>query len=61
VMQEHAGVCAMERRMVEQVLGEQIVLEGTIREGRRSCHFTVVQEPGARSQESELKLLTPDS
>lgn len=44
VMQEHAGVCAMERRMVEQVLGEQIVLEGTIREGRRSCHFTVVNK-----------------
>ena len=42
VMQEHAGVCAMERRMVEQVLGEQIVLEGTIREGRRSCRFMVV-------------------
>jgi DeoR family suf operon transcriptional repressor len=61
VMQEHAGVCAMERRMVEQVLGEQIVLEGTIREGRRSCHFTVVQEPGARSQESEASMLTPDS
>jgi predicted ArsR family transcriptional regulator len=44
VMQEHAGVCAMERRMVEQVLGEQIVLEGTIREGQRSCHFTVVNK-----------------
>jgi predicted ArsR family transcriptional regulator len=44
IMQEHAGVCAMERRMVEQVLGEQIVLEGTIREGRRSCHFTVVNK-----------------
>ena len=25
VAQEHAGVCTMERRMVEQVLGEQIV------------------------------------
>jgi predicted ArsR family transcriptional regulator len=44
IMQEHAGVCAMERRMVEQVLGEQIVLDGTIREGRRSCHFTVVNK-----------------
>lgn len=44
VAQEHAGVCSMERRMVEQVLGEQVVLEGTIREGRRSCHFTVVNK-----------------
>jgi DeoR family transcriptional regulator, suf operon transcriptional repressor len=61
VAQEHAGVCSMERRMVEQVLGKQIMLESTIREGGRSCHFTVVQESGVRSQESELKLLTPDS
>ena len=44
VAQEHAGVCSMERRMVEQVLGEQIVLESTIREGGRSCHFTVVNK-----------------
>jgi predicted ArsR family transcriptional regulator len=44
VAQEHAGVCSMERRMVEQVLGEQVVLEGTIREGRRSCHFMVVNK-----------------
>jgi predicted ArsR family transcriptional regulator len=44
VAQEHAGVCLMERRMVEQMLGEQVVLEGTIREGRRSCHFTVVNK-----------------
>ncbi len=53
VAQEHAGVCSMERRMVEQVLGEQIVLESTIRAGGRSCHFTVVQEPGVRIQNSE--------
>jgi len=44
VAQEHASVCAMERRMVEQLLGEQVTLEGTIREGRRSCHFTVVNK-----------------
>ncbi|MBK9713593.1 MAG: ArsR family transcriptional regulator [Kouleothrix sp.] len=44
VAQEHAGVCTMERRMVEQVLGEQIVLGSTIREGQRSCHFTVVNK-----------------
>jgi DeoR family transcriptional regulator, suf operon transcriptional repressor len=50
VAQEHAGVCTMERRMVEQVLGERIVLEGTIREGQRSCHFAVVQELRTESQ-----------
>jgi predicted ArsR family transcriptional regulator len=44
VAQEHAAVCTMERRMVEQVLGEQILLESTIREGGRSCHFTVVNK-----------------
>jgi predicted ArsR family transcriptional regulator len=44
VAQEHGGLCAMERRMIEQVLGETIALEGTIREGHRSCHFTVVQK-----------------
>jgi DeoR family suf operon transcriptional repressor len=44
VAHQHAGVCAMERRMLEQVLGEQIALEGTIREGRRSCHFTFVDK-----------------
>jgi predicted ArsR family transcriptional regulator len=48
VAQEHASVCTMERRMLEQVLGETIRLEGTIREGRRACQFHVsriVQEP----------------
>jgi len=61
VAQEHAGVCIMERRMVEQVLGEQIVLEQTIREGNRSCHFTVVHESGVRGQEPEISILTPDA
>jgi predicted ArsR family transcriptional regulator len=44
VAQEHGGLCAMERRMIEQVLGETIALEGTIREGHRSCHFMVVHK-----------------
>lgn len=43
VAQEHAGVCSMERRMLEQVLGEQVQIEGTIREGRRSCQFHVTR------------------
>lgn len=41
VAREHAGVCAMERRMLEQLLGESVQIEGTIREGRRSCQFKV--------------------
>jgi predicted ArsR family transcriptional regulator len=61
VAQEHAGVCSMERRMVEQLLGAQVVLEGTIREGRRSCQFTVVQESGAASKKPEVNLLNSDS
>lgn len=45
VAQEHAAVCTMERRMLESVLGETIRLEGTIREGRRSCHFALGGAP----------------
>lgn len=41
VAQEHAAVCTMERRMLEQVLGEALHIDGTIREGHRSCHFTL--------------------
>lgn len=41
VAQEHAAVCRMEQRMLEQVLGEKLHLEGRIREGGRSCHFSV--------------------
>lgn len=44
VAQEHASVCAMERRMIEQILGERVALDGTIREGRRSCCFSVVDK-----------------
>jgi predicted ArsR family transcriptional regulator len=54
VAQEHAGVCAMERRMIERLLGETIHLDGTIREGRRSCQFSVVQEPELRGQGPEV-------
>lgn len=44
VAQEHEAVCRMERRMIERVLGEQLQLEGTIREGNRSCNFRVQTE-----------------
>jgi predicted ArsR family transcriptional regulator len=38
---EHSAVCTMEQRMFEQLIGEQITLEGTIREGKRCCQFRV--------------------
>lgn len=41
VAQEHASVCTMERRMIEQLLGERVALQSSIRDGSRSCHFTV--------------------
>ncbi|KAB8142506.1 winged helix-turn-helix transcriptional regulator [Chloroflexia bacterium SDU3-3] len=44
VAQEHEAVCRMERRMMEQVLGEDLQIEGTIREGHRSCSFKVRNE-----------------
>ncbi|MEN9933537.1 MAG: hypothetical protein RLZZ387_116 [Chloroflexota bacterium] len=43
VAQEHAAVCTMERRMLESLLGEAIQLEGTIREGHRSCSFMLAR------------------
>jgi predicted ArsR family transcriptional regulator len=50
VAQEHASVCTMERRMIEQLLGEQVALEGTIREGHRSCHFVVTNNNSIESK-----------
>jgi hypothetical protein len=38
--------------MLQQVLGEEIRLEGAIREGRRSCQFTVERpQPLQENQE----------
>jgi predicted ArsR family transcriptional regulator len=52
VAQEHPGICSMERGMLQQVLGEEIRLEGAIREGRRSCQFTVERpQPLRENQE----------
>lgn len=45
VAQEHAAVCRMEQHMLEQVLGEKLRLEGSIREGGRSCHFSIKPLP----------------
>jgi DeoR family transcriptional regulator, suf operon transcriptional repressor len=44
VAREHAAICTMERRMFEEVLGQEIRLEGAIREGQRSCHF-IIERP----------------
>jgi predicted ArsR family transcriptional regulator len=54
VAQEHPAVCAMDLRTIERVLGETIQLEGTIREGQRSCRFLVRREQaeGAASEPS---------
>jgi DeoR family suf operon transcriptional repressor len=47
VAQHHAIVCSMERRMLEQLLGERLEIENSIREGYRSCCFRVVPETPA--------------
>lgn len=39
VAQEHPGVCAMEQRMLEQILEHKIVLEQSIRDGHQCCRF----------------------
>ncbi len=41
VAQEHAQVCTMEQQMIEQVLGEKVTLEQSIREGHHRCRFVV--------------------
>lgn len=41
VAQDHAGVCAMEKRMIEQVLGHAVHTDETIREGGRCCSFSL--------------------
>lgn len=45
VAQEHASVCTMERRMLEQVLGGELTLDRTIRDGHKSCHFALGKPP----------------
>ncbi len=41
VAQEHGEVCIMERHMFEQVLGEEMILERSMRDGHHSCCFTL--------------------
>lgn len=44
VAREHASICTMDRRMLERILGASIRTEGTIREGRHSCQFKIVNK-----------------
>jgi DeoR family transcriptional regulator, suf operon transcriptional repressor len=41
VAQEHPAVCAMEQRMLEQLLDHKLVLEQSIRDGHHCCRFAV--------------------
>ncbi len=41
VAADYPEVCSMERRMIEYVLGEKLVLEGTIRDGAHNCRFVL--------------------
>jgi len=41
VAQTHGEVCRMDQRMIEQLVGQQITLQHSIREGHRSCCFTL--------------------
>lgn len=43
VAQDHAGICAMEQRMLEQVIGSTVRTDSAIREGGRCCSFSVAQ------------------
>lgn len=45
VARDHASICTMEQHMLEQVLGEKVVLEQSMRDGHHSCHFSVQREP----------------
>jgi predicted ArsR family transcriptional regulator len=51
VAQEHGEVCAMERRMFEQVLGKEVVLEQSIRDGYHHCCFALPSAEGERPDE----------
>jgi predicted ArsR family transcriptional regulator len=41
VAADYPEVCSMERRMIEYVLGEKLVLEDTIRSGAHNCRFVL--------------------
>jgi predicted ArsR family transcriptional regulator len=43
VIHEHGEVCLMERQMFEQILGEQLTQEHSIREGHHHCSFNIDQ------------------
>lgn len=55
VAQEHPEVCTMERQMIEQMLGEELVIEQTIRDGHHHCCFVANRRP---SEPGEIKLVS---
>lgn len=44
VAQEHSEVCAMEQQMIEQVLGEEVILDHSIRDGHYHCCFHLLNK-----------------
>jgi predicted ArsR family transcriptional regulator len=55
IIHDHPGVCVMERRMVEQLVGEPIALQNSIRDGHHSCQFVV--QGGATPSGETIPLL----
>ncbi|WP_448337015.1 helix-turn-helix transcriptional regulator [Chloroflexus aurantiacus] len=53
VAADYPEVCSMERRMIEYVLGEKLVLEDTIRAGAHNCRFVL------RPQDIPLTMTPP--
>ncbi len=47
VAQEHAEVCTMERQMIEQVLGQEVVQAHSIRDGHHTCCFNLGEKTEA--------------
>lgn len=45
VAQEHPDVCMMDQHMLERVIGTEIELEASIRQGHHTCRFAVKQRP----------------
>ncbi len=50
----HPQVCAMERQMIEYVLGEKLDVQNRIREGAHSCSFTVREPEPERPEGREI-------
>ena len=47
--QEHREVCAMDKNMMEKVLGTDIDLKGSVMDGHQYCSFEVVANEPAKA------------